>query len=477
MKTKSIFLLVIIVGVLLVSGIPSKPVSAVSYNCSAQHQIPQKECKALVSLYNNTVGTNWYLDNNWLVTNPCSWYGVTCSGSPGYVSHIDLNDNNLNGTLQLSIGDFFYLSTMDLSSNWLSGSIPYTFGKLKNLDALDLSSNQLTGAIPPAMGNMTDLTVLDLHNNSLGGAMPDNLGNLANLGSLFLHDNNLVGSIPTSFGNLIQLDRLILTNNLIIGNIPVALTTLSDLDSLNINNTHMSGVMPSQITSLSLTTFDFGNTRICEPTTLSYAIWKVSLSSVTDTGPCVKEFFYSQAAYDGWIRESAENSNTGGLLNTSDLVFRVGDANLDKQYRGFLHYVTTRLPDNAKISQVSVQIKLHSIDSTDPFTTHGKLWVDVKNGVYGASAPLVVTDFAAASSTNFAGSFSYVPSLLAYKLYRASLKYEALDDINLTGPTQFRLRFNLDDNNDDSADYLKLFSGNMPVPFNRPVLRVWYYVP
>ena len=89
----------------------------------------------------------------------------------------------------------------------------------------------------------------------------------------------------------------------------------------------------------------------------------------------------------------------------------------------------------------------------------------------------MLTDFAAASSTNFAGSFSFVPSGLAYPIYRASIKYEALDDINLTGPTQFRLRFNLDDNNDDSPDYLKIFCGDMPVPFNRPVLRVWYYVP
>ncbi len=46
-------------------------------DCTGVTEIPQVECLALVSLYNNTNGPNWYNSTNWLPTNtPCSWYGV-----------------------------------------------------------------------------------------------------------------------------------------------------------------------------------------------------------------------------------------------------------------------------------------------------------------------------------------------------------------------------------------------------------------
>ena len=69
MRTKSIFLVCIIVVVFLAFAVPAVTVSAVSYNCSSQVQIPQDECKALVGLYNSTVKSyNWYNDTNWLAT-------------------------------------------------------------------------------------------------------------------------------------------------------------------------------------------------------------------------------------------------------------------------------------------------------------------------------------------------------------------------------------------------------------------------
>ena len=48
--------------------------------------------------------------------------------------------------------------------------------------------------------------------------------------------------------------------------------------------------------------------------------------------------------------------------------------------------------------------------------------------------------------------------------------------INLTGVTQFRLRFTLDDNNDHGADYLLLYSGSA-VSTNCPQLVIQYYTP
>jgi len=189
----------------------------------------------------------------------------------------------------------------------------------------------------------------------------------------------------------------------------------------------------------------------------------------------LQDLFYSQSTYDGWVLETAENTNQGGLLNTTNLICNIGDDALDRQYRTLLHFNTSRIPDNAHITKVTVQYKQHSTIGSDPYATHGVVWADIKDGFFSGNPGLVRSDFGAASSMNNAGLFSLYPSALAYPVYRTTLKSDALQYLNEAGSTQFRLRFGIDDDNDNTADYLKIFCGDMPVPFNRPNLRVWYY--
>jgi ELWxxDGT repeat protein len=190
-----------------------------------------------------------------------------------------------------------------------------------------------------------------------------------------------------------------------------------------------------------------------------------------------KEMFYSQAAYDGWIRESGETTGRGGTLNTSWLACQIGDDPFNRQYRSILHFNTSRIPDTAIVVRVTLQYKQHSIIGSDPYSTHGAVWADIRKGFYSGSPALQLSDFAAASTMNFAGRFSEITSPFPYRMYRTQLKRSAQQHINLTGITQFRLRFGIDDDNDNTADFAKIFCGDMGVPFNRPVLRVWYYVP
>ena len=60
--------------------------------------------------------------------------------------------------------------------------------------------------------------------------------------------------------------------------------------------------------------------------------------------------------------------------------------------------------------------------------------------------------------------------------HRAPLRSPAYEWINLQGPTQMRLRFELDDNDDMSADFLSFYTGNASAD-NRPELTILYYVP
>jgi len=204
----------------------------------------------------------------------------------------------------------------------------------------------------------------------------------------------------------------------------------------------------------------------------SFAIFSVDSDAVIGS-----EMFYSQAAYDGWVLETGETTNKGGLINTTNLICNVGDDSLDRQYRTLLHFNTSRIPDNAEIIRVTLQYKQHSIVGSDPYATHGNVWADIKAGFFSNNPTLVQSDFAAQSSLNNAGFFVFTPSSLAYPIFIAEMKSSAYQFLNQTGITQFRLRFGLDDDNDYTADYLKIFCGDMGVPFNRPVLRVLYAVP
>ncbi len=184
--------------------------------------------------------------------------------------------------------------------------------------------------------------------------------------------------------------------------------------------------------------------------------------------------FRSSGMRDGWTLESSENSNAGGSVNSTLTTFRVGDDPTNRQYRSILYFNTASLPDNAAITKVTLKIKRAGVAGTDPFTTHGNLYADMRAGFFGA-APLEMADFQSAASKNNAGRFNPVVSAPAwYQLVMNAANYQF---INLVGVTQFRLRFATDDNNDDSADFVTYYSGDYSVGGLRPVLVIEYSVP
>jgi hypothetical protein len=174
------------------------------------------------------------------------------------------------------------------------------------------------------------------------------------------------------------------------------------------------------------------------------------------------------------VLESSENSNAGGTMNSAATVFRLGDDAGNRQYRTILSFGTSDLPDDAVITKVTLKIKKQSLVGTDPFTTHGNIKVDVRKGAIGGSNTLQLTDFQTAASMNAAGTINNTPSSGWYSL---TFNSSAFPYINLTSVTQFRLRFQKDDNDDLGADYLKFFSGNYGTATDRPVLVIQYYVP
>jgi hypothetical protein len=184
--------------------------------------------------------------------------------------------------------------------------------------------------------------------------------------------------------------------------------------------------------------------------------------------------YYSVGAYDGWVLESGENTGVGGTLNSIATTFRLGDEAGDKQYRGLLHFNTATLPDNAVITRVRLKIRQQKLVGTNPFTILGGLKVDLKKPFFGITYGLELGDFGAPAGATGVGTFNATP---VNKWYSALLNATGRAYINKTGATQFRLRFAIQDNDDNAADYMQFYSGNYGTVSVRPTLVIEYYIP
>ncbi len=225
-------------------------------NCSAAVSItvaaviPSDGRAALVALYKATDGPNWTDKENWSSAAPLGeWYGVTTDDN-GRVTHLNLTDNSLQGTIPVELGQLTNLTELDLSENQLTGAIPVELGQLTNLTWLDLRDNQLTGAIPVELGQLAKLRGLHLDVNTLTGPIPTGLGQLTNLTYLYLSWNQLTGAIPVELGQLTNLTSLWLSSNQLTGAIPVELGQLTKLTSLSLFNNQLTGAIPVELGQL-----------------------------------------------------------------------------------------------------------------------------------------------------------------------------------------------------------------------------------
>jgi hypothetical protein len=188
--------------------------------------------------------------------------------------------------------------------------------------------------------------------------------------------------------------------------------------------------------------------------------------------------FTSTDSKDGWVLESTETSGVGGSLDSTSTVSRVGDNASDQQYRSIVDFATGSLPDSAVLFSVNLRVIEHSITGTNPFTTHGALKLEVKSGFFGTAGALQNSDFESAPDKS-ACNFETVPEFLEAigTAYRCIVFESAYPYINLTGTTQFKMRFATDDNDDMSADIFSFYTGDYGGLTQRPRLFVKYYIP
>ncbi|MEX1196881.1 MAG: hypothetical protein WEB57_03330, partial [Pseudohongiellaceae bacterium] len=171
-------------------------------------------------------------------------------GSLTSLHQIHMGGNQLGGTIPASLAQLENLSGIWLWSNQFGGAFPAVFTDMTQLSYLALGGNQFSGEIPAELGNLTNLRDLNLGFNAFSGPIPAQLGNLDNLTGLFLTNNQFSGAIPAELGSLASLERMDLARNLLTGTIPAELGNLSNLQELRLNHNLLSGAVPAGVESL-----------------------------------------------------------------------------------------------------------------------------------------------------------------------------------------------------------------------------------
>ncbi len=222
----------------------------------ASHEGTELTCDALtdldvlVTFYGSTGGPGWVNADNWLTDASIGeWNGVTADDM-GRVTRLELEANNLTGSIPREIAALERLEYLSLRGGSLSGSIPPELGSLRRLAFLLLSDNRLTGPIPPELGSVTRLTELSLSRNALTGRIPPELGSLSSLRRLVLGDNRLTGRIPPELTSLGGLRRLLLGGNRLTGRIPPGWSDLTRLQALDLSANELTGTIPAGLAEL-----------------------------------------------------------------------------------------------------------------------------------------------------------------------------------------------------------------------------------
>ena len=98
------------------------------------------EKRSLESIYNGTNGQNWTNNVGWKdeTVDNCEWYGISCDAD-GFVTDIDLRDNNLVGQFPIYTRDVNSSGDPILDNTWRLTK--YGLASLYKLKTLDLAEN------------------------------------------------------------------------------------------------------------------------------------------------------------------------------------------------------------------------------------------------------------------------------------------------------------------------------------------------
>ncbi|GLT29593.1 hypothetical protein SLA2020_044480 [Shorea laevis] len=182
--------------------------------------------------------------------------------------YLFLSNNLLNGTLPPWIFTLPFLERLYLNHNQFQGQINQFQQNL--LTHLDLSNNKLQGSVANSIANLVNLSYLDISSNHFSDLVElDMFSALQNLETIFLSNNNLslrmnvnanftlpkltdvsfsscnLSEFPNFLRHSNGLQSLVLSKNNIHGNIPEWIWEKDDLKILDLSHNNLTGKTPN----------------------------------------------------------------------------------------------------------------------------------------------------------------------------------------------------------------------------------------
>ncbi|XP_008225908.1 PREDICTED: LRR receptor-like serine/threonine-protein kinase GSO1 [Prunus mume] len=164
---------------------------------------------------------------------------------------LDVSENNLSGTIPLSICNMQEMSRISLRNNQLLGEFPQRWSLWSVIQLIDVSHNNLSGSIPNSMAIPSSLMVFKANNNNFSGEIPLFFQNCTSLVLLNLGGNKFTGNLPLWIrSDVPQLQVLQLQSNLLSGHIPPHFCNLPSLHVLDLSHNNFSGTISKCLKSM-----------------------------------------------------------------------------------------------------------------------------------------------------------------------------------------------------------------------------------
>ncbi|XP_062081217.1 receptor like protein 22-like [Humulus lupulus] len=264
-------------------------------------------------LDNCTQITSLYLSSNY-IGGYIPWSSIL---NLQQLTHLDLSYNNFVGPIleicsnstkksfscvsskhQLVDSPPLNLKYLDLNMNELNGTIPSWLYSLPSLQYLDLTSNKFSGSIQEFQHN--SLEYLSLYSNNLQGSFPRSIFQQVNLTNLLLSSNNLSDALQFDhFSKLKKLQVLDLSNNSLslvsisnnndtlpntlfelylsscgISEFPYSLRSLENLVYLDLSNNQIEGSVPKWLWNVGKDSLEFLDISHNSLTQIDQIPWK-----------------------------------------------------------------------------------------------------------------------------------------------------------------------------------------------------------
>lgn len=213
-------------------------------------------------LYYATGGELWsdslgFMSN----TSICQWnngvFGITCDDTEQYADRIDIDSNNLNGTIPTELLGFSRLGLLSLGYG-LRGTLPSELGDMRALTFLQVFSTDITGTIPSTYTRLP-LQAISMFDNLLTGTIPSDLfREKYNLEYILLYQNQFTGPLP-EIRRQAAILHLDFHMNLFEGTIPQVYMDQDNLVLLGLSDNLLTGTIPEQIRALKRLEFFYGS--------------------------------------------------------------------------------------------------------------------------------------------------------------------------------------------------------------------------